>query len=79
MGISYQVRFWKTDVYKGKRTNTYYVRWTVGGKPWREPFTKSALAESFRSQLVSAASKGEAFDVDTGRPVSMLRATLDRP
>jgi integrase len=77
MGISYKVRFWKTEIYKGKRATTYYVRWTVDGKPWREPFTKSALAESFRSQLVSAASKGEAFDVDTGRPVSMLRTTLD--
>jgi len=33
-----------------------------------------ALADSFRSDLVSASRRGEAFHVDTGRPVSMRRA-----
>ena len=30
-------------------------------------------AESFRSELLSAMRKGEAFDIDAGQPVSMLR------
>jgi integrase len=79
VGTTYDVRFWKTETYKGKRDTSYYVRWTVAGKPWREPFKKRALAESFRSDLVSAAGKGEAFEIETGRPVSMLRASLDMP
>ncbi|HEV8556419.1 MAG TPA: integrase, partial [Actinophytocola sp.] len=32
---------------------------------------------SFRSDLLSAARKGEAFDIKTGRPVSMIRASKD--
>jgi hypothetical protein len=66
-------RIYKTDVYEGQRGNTYWVRWQVAGKRWKEPFKTSALAESFRSDLVSASRKGEAFDVETGRPVSMTR------
>jgi len=69
------VRMWKTKVYQGKRGNSYYVRWTVAGKEWKEPFKHSALAESFRSDLVAAARKGEAFDTESGRPVSMARTT----
>ncbi|MGH3341370.1 MAG: tyrosine-type recombinase/integrase [Carbonactinosporaceae bacterium] len=39
----------------------------------REQFETNALAESFRSDLVAAARKGEAFFTDTGLPVSMQR------
>jgi hypothetical protein len=74
MATTYNVRIWKTKVYNGQRGTTYYVRWTVDGREWKEPYKTVALAESFRSDLVSAARRGEAFDVDTGRPVSMRRA-----
>jgi integrase len=73
MGTTYDVRIWAIDVYKGKKTTTYKVVWIVAGERFKEPFKTSALAESFRSELVAAARKGEAFDVETGRPVSMLR------
>src|SRR5262249_28595599 len=73
MATTYDVRIWKTEVYEGKRGTTYYVRWKVAGKSWREPFKGKALAEGFRSDLVAAARKGEAFDVESGRPVSMQR------
>ncbi len=73
METSYDVRIWKTDVYVGKRDTTYWVRWSVAGQRWKEPFKGKALAESFRADLVAAARKGEAFDIDTGRPVSMRR------
>jgi hypothetical protein len=53
---------------------TYTVRWTTGeAPPWKEPFRTSAQAESFRSALVTAARSGEAFRLDTGRPVSWGR------
>ena len=74
MGTTYDARVWKTEVYKGQRGTTYYVRWQVAGKRWKEPFKTAALADSFRADLMSAARKGEAFDVESGRPVSMQRA-----
>jgi len=74
---TYKVSIRKTGVYKGKRGTTYYVRWAVAGQPWKQPFKARALAESFRAEPVAAARKGEAFDVETGRPVSMRRTNRD--
>jgi integrase len=74
MMTTYNVRIWKTVVYKGQRVTTYYIRWTVDGKEFKEPYRNKAQAESFRSDLVSAARKGEAFYIATGLPVSMARA-----
>ncbi|WP_329085082.1 tyrosine-type recombinase/integrase [Actinomadura citrea] len=71
--ITYDVRVYKTDVYKGKRVTTYTVRWKVARKTWKEPFRNSAQADSFRSSLLTAARKGEAFAVKTGRPLSWER------
>src|SRR5690349_12448184 len=79
MDTTFDVRIWKTEVYNGKRSTSYYVRWTVAGRQWREPFKQSALAESFRSDLLSAARKGEAFDVASGLPVSKRRTSQDMP
>ena len=70
---TYDVRIHKTEVYKGSRVSTYYVRWKVSGKTFREPLRTAALADSFRSQLVTAARNGEAFSTETGRPVSWKR------
>ncbi|MFF2515442.1 hypothetical protein [Streptomyces sp. NPDC058086] len=39
-------------------------------KHWREPFGSVALAEGFRSELIRATGKGEAFVIATGLPVS---------
>jgi integrase len=77
MSTTYDVRFWKTEVWQGKKTATHTVRWVVAGKPFKEPFKHSALAKSFRAQLLSAAKSGEAFVVETGLPVSMQRAEND--
>lgn len=77
MTTTYDFRIHQSHTYKGKRSTTHYVRWSVAGKRWREGFRLKALAESFRAELVSAAAKGEAFDVETGRPVSMRREQQD--
>lgn len=74
METSYDVRIWKTEVYSGQRRSTHTVRWSVAGRPWRQPHKTAALADAFRSDLVSASRRGEAFVVETGRPVSMDRA-----
>ncbi|MEV4131458.1 integrase [Dactylosporangium sp. NPDC049742] len=73
MKTTFDVRIWAIDVYKGTETTTYKVVWVVDGRRRKEPFKTAALAESFRSALVTAARKGEAFDIESGRPVSMLR------
>ena len=33
--ITYDVRLYKTDVYKGATVTTYYVRWKTGTKSWK--------------------------------------------
>jgi hypothetical protein len=70
METTYDVKVYKILTYKGARKNTYTVRWVVAGKRWREPFDTVALAEGFRSELIRATGKGEAFVVTTGLPVS---------
>ncbi|MFG3011131.1 hypothetical protein ACGFZB_11830 [Streptomyces cinerochromogenes] len=70
METTYDVKIYKILTYKGARKTTYTVRWVVAGKRWREPFNTVALAEGFRSELIRATGKGEAFVVATGLPVS---------
>jgi integrase len=77
MAITYDVRVWKTEVFKGKRGSSYRVRWIVDGKPCKRAFKLEALADSFRADLVAAARKGEAFDVESGLPVSVRRTARD--
>ncbi|MEV4193844.1 tyrosine-type recombinase/integrase [Streptomyces toxytricini] len=72
MDTTYDVKFWKTSVYEGKTKTTYTVRWVVAGEECRKPFSKVGLADSFRAGLISAASKGEAFSLSTGLPVSHM-------
>ncbi len=70
---SYDVRFYKTAVYKGS-TGHDLLRAVEGSRPeWQEPFRTAAQSDSFRSELMTAARKGEAFSTRTGQPVSWQR------
>ena len=69
---TYQVQFWKLRESGGRR-RPWGVRWVTAGKEHSESYTTKALAESFRAELVRAARAGEAFDVTTGLPLSILR------
>lgn len=73
MNCSYDVRIWKTEQYSGPRGTTHKVRWAVAGQRRKKSFRTKALADSFRSELVSAQRKGEAFAVETGLPISIVR------
>jgi integrase len=73
MPTTYDVRIWKTEKYEGQRFTSYSVRWKVGSRSWRESFRNQAQAESFRSEIVAAARRGEAFDTETGRPAILGR------
>jgi integrase len=70
---TFNVRIYKTSVYKGSKVTTYYVRWKVGARQCKEAYRNKAQAESFRSSLVTAARNGEAFNLTTGRPVAWRR------
>src|SRR5262249_36635229 len=72
-GTTYDARVYRTEVYKGREVTTYRVRWKVGGRLWREGFRTTAQADSFRSALLTAARRGEAFSLTTGRPTAWER------
>jgi hypothetical protein len=74
---TYNVRIWATKIYKGTKVTTYYVRWIVEGREWKEPFRNIAQADSFRSTLVTAARNGEAFGIATGRPITWQRTSSE--
>ena len=73
METTHKVQIWKTEVVKGKRSTSYKVSWSTAGKRHKQSFKTSALADSFRSKLNTAARGGEEFDVETGLPLPMLR------
>lgn len=74
MTTTYDVRIWKTEQCHGQRGVTYKVRWSVARRRHKKSFRTVALADSFRSGLVSAQRKGEAFAIEAGLPVSTARA-----
>ncbi len=79
MALSYDVRIWGIRSYAGKKGTTHTVRWSVEGKPFPQTFSTKTLAEAFRSRLFTAAKNGEAFDTETGRPVSWARTDKTVP
>jgi integrase len=66
-------RPWKIGRARSK-TKPYMVRWKVAGEVTTRTFPTRALADSFRSRLIAALAEGQAFDIATGLPVSMLVA-----
>ena len=73
MDTTYDVRVYKTEVYRGTRVSSYTVRWKAGARLWRRSFRIAAQADVFRAELLAAARKGEAFSAVTGEPVSWHR------
>ena len=71
------MRVYRTEVYKGAEVTTYWVRWKVGARLWKEAFRTAAQADSFRSALLTAARKGEAFSLATGRPTAWERTKAE--
>ncbi|WP_329315655.1 tyrosine-type recombinase/integrase [Streptomyces sp. NBC_01262] len=69
---SYDVRVWNIRR-RASKSAPFQLRWTVGGKVHQAPFLTKTLADARRAQLVTAARSGEAFDTETGLPVSELR------
>ena len=74
---TFDARVYQTEVYKGRQVTTYWVRWKVDRTLWKEPFRTIAQADSFRSALLTAARKGEAFSLASGRPAAWERAKAE--
>lgn len=74
-GVSYDVRIHSVE----KRRNaqrvitSYRLSWEVGRKRWKKTFKTAAQADAFRSELMTAARRGEAFATSTGLPASWER------
>ena len=69
---SYDVRVWGIKVYVRTKGRTYGVRWSVANRPQHSTFATRAIADSFRSDLLSATRQGIPFDIETGLPVTLL-------
>ncbi|MFI7462802.1 tyrosine-type recombinase/integrase [Nonomuraea sp. NPDC049646] len=73
--LSYDVRIHGIE----KRKNTdgvvtsFRLSWKVSGEAWKESFRTAAQADAFRSELMTAARRGEPFSRTTGRPASWTR------
>ncbi|MFF3437918.1 tyrosine-type recombinase/integrase [Streptosporangium sp. NPDC002721] len=72
MNTSYDVKFWEIRRNATSKTPSYVIRWKVGGREKSKTLRTKALAESFLSDLRQAARRGEAFDMETGLPLSLL-------
>jgi integrase len=75
MPLSHDVQFWKLArlAKNGRRKRVYGVRWVVGGRSFSKWFEYDAQADNYRSALITAARRGEAFDTDNGLPESLIR------
>jgi hypothetical protein len=70
--ITYDVRVYGIERRKNAagKIITYRVLWRVAGTLFRETYKKKAQADSFRSELVAAVNKAQAFSTQTGQPVA---------
>ncbi len=68
---TFDVRVWAVSKRTRRDGPKYRVRWMVAGKECT--FPTRALADSFRSDLISGTQRGEAFVIATGRPMSWKR------
>lgn len=78
MNLSYDVKFWEIRRNKSSKTVSYEVRWKVGGRQRSKTYRTKALGDSYLSDLRQAAKRGEAFDVDSGLPESLIKAKKAR-
>lgn len=62
------------DRRSGGRSKPWIVRWEVDGRRSSRSFKTRALADRYRSELIVAHDRGEAFDRDSGEPLAWAPA-----
>jgi integrase len=70
---SHDVRVWQIRRNRSSKRPSYELRWTIDGREKSKSFAKKAMADAFRAELLAASVRGEAFDVASGLPDSMIR------
>jgi hypothetical protein len=72
--VSYDVRVQKVEKRRNKKgvVTSHRICWTVQRRLHRQSFRAAAQADAFRSELIMAVRKGEAFSLRTGRPISWV-------
>jgi len=78
VSTSYDVKFFEIYRNKSSKAPSYVVRWQVAKKRSSKTYRTKALAESFLSDLRQAAKRGEPFEIESGLPLSMLKAKSAR-
>jgi integrase len=84
METTFEVRVWtireKLGSAKGGKPSkkSHVVRWKAGKRPFSKTYATRSLADSFRSKLITAQKKGEAFRLSDGMPTSFSRELDDR-
>src|ERR1700741_2295324 len=73
MTYPFNVKIWGIEARAGKKKTRHRLHWMVDEKKFTQTFETAAHADSFRSELMAASRRGEAFDVDEGLPLSMVR------
>ena len=53
-GTTYDVRIYRSEVYKGVKVTTYRVRWKAGNREWRQGF-RAAVRRALRKLSACAA------------------------
>ena len=75
MEWSYTVRIW--GIRKRPYRKPFQLRWKVENEEQAESFLTFGLADSRRSQLVTAARAGEPFHIESGLPRSLFKQQED--
>jgi len=71
-GVCYDARIHGLEKRRNAQgaVTSHRLSWRVSGKLWKKGFRTAAQADAFRSELMTAARRGEAFSISTGLPVS---------
>lgn len=75
--LSYDVRIKGLETRRNKegKITSFRAAWTIDRILHKKSFPSRALADAFRSELISASRRGEAFRTDTGEPAAWRRPT----
>ncbi|MFD3909965.1 tyrosine-type recombinase/integrase [Streptomyces sp. NPDC058603] len=70
MENSFDVRIYAIETNKRAKGSSYTLRWKVATKKHSKTYTRFALADARRSELMSAQKKGQPFGIASGLPLS---------
>jgi integrase len=74
---TFAVKIWNVRQRTDRNQKSAELRWRVGSTPHSRTFRTKTLADNRRAQLLVAVQHGEAFDEETGLPLSELRRRND--